>query len=234
MGIYDQPVMRLVGDRGVLVEYGDTIDPLINRKVRVMTLALREDPPRGILEVIPTYRSFLIWYDPLLTRPDELMAALSSLEARLSSIRIPPPRTVELPVCYGGEFGPDIGFVAATHGLAEEDVIRIHSEPEYLIYMIGFTPGFPFLGGLPEILATPRLKTPRTSVPAGTVGIAANQTGVYPVTSPGGWQLIGRTPLRLFDPVRKDPFLYSAGDLIRFKPISAAEYERLAGSQGGT
>ena len=130
-------------------------------------------------------------------------------------------------MCYGGKFGPDIETVENTANLCKEDVIRLHSEPEYLIYMVGFTPGFPFLGGLNEKLFTPRLKTPRMKVPKGSVGIANNQTGIYPLSSPGGWQIIGRTPLKLFAPQRKNPFLYKAGDKIKFIPISRQEYEKL-------
>jgi KipI family sensor histidine kinase inhibitor len=147
----------------------------------------------------------------------------------LADIEIPSAETIEIPVCYGGDFGPDIEFVAQTHDLTVEEVIRIHSEPEYPIYMIGFTPGFPFLGGLPEKLHTPRLETPRTVVPAGSVGIANAQTGIYPIDSPGGWQLIGKTPLKLFDLQRSNPILLKAGDALKFKPITIYEYHRLKG-----
>jgi KipI family sensor histidine kinase inhibitor len=183
--------------------------------------------PAGIIEIIPTYRSLLIVYDPLQTTPTRLKKTLISLEERLPGIEIPPPGTVEIPVCYGGEFGPDIEFVAESHEITVDEVIRLHTEPEYPIYMIGFTPGFPFLGGLPQALHTPRLETPRTLVPEGSVGIANNQTGIYPVASPGGWQLIGRTPVKLFAPERPDPFLYQAGDCIKFKTISPEEYGRI-------
>jgi len=135
---------------------------------------------------------------------------------------------VEIPVCYGGEFGPDIQFVAEHNSITTDDVVRIHSGAEYQIYMIGFTPGFPFLGGLPKKLHTPRLETPRSFVPKGSVGIANNQTGIYPLASPGGWQLIGKTPLKLFTPERSNPFIYKTGDRIKFKPISAEDYIRLA------
>ena len=226
--LLDEPRLRFVGDTGVLVEYGDAIDPEINRKVRIMTAAVDSDPPPGILEVVPTYRSLLMVYDPTQTDPRKLARALEALEERLDRIEIPPPRTVEIPVLYGGEMGPDIEFVAEHTGLTVDEVVRRHSEPSYQIYMIGFTPGFAFLGGLPDELATPRLPTPRTAVPAGSVGIANNQTGMYPVASPGGWQLIGRTPLKLFDPRREKPFLYEAGDLIQFKPITRAVYDGLA------
>ena len=227
-GLFEKARFRTAGDRGILVEYGDVIDPDVNSKVRSMAIVMDENPPAGVTEIIPTYRSLLIIYDPSVTQPARLKKTLDSLEARLDEIRIPPPRTVELPVCYGGEFGPDIDTVADTNDLAVEEVIALHCEPEYLIYMVGFTPGFPFLGGLSEKLHTPRLETPRTLVPEGSVGIANNQTGIYPIASPGGWQLIGRTPVKLFAPWRQNPFLYQAGDRLKFKPISADEYNRIA------
>jgi KipI family sensor histidine kinase inhibitor len=222
--LYEKPIFRVAGDRGVLVEYGDGIDPELNRKVRAMAIATDQASPKGLLEVIPTYRSIILIYDPSSTSPHQLESVLLSLEAHLSAIDIPLPKTVKIPVCYGGEFGPDIEFVARSNNLTEADVIRMHSNPDYQIYMVGFTPGFPYLGGLPEALHTPRLETPRTLVPAGSVGIANAQTGVYSIDSPGGWQLIGRTPLKLFDPTRTNPFLFTAGDLLKFEPISLDEY----------
>ncbi|MEW5908761.1 MAG: 5-oxoprolinase subunit PxpB [Thermodesulfobacteriota bacterium] len=230
-GLFKAAQFRIAGDSGLLVEYGDSIHPDVNHKVRSMSIILETERIHGIKEIIPTYRSILVVYNPLIITPLSLKCRLSDLENRLSEIEIPPPKRIEIPVYYGGSFGPDIGFVATTHSLSEEEVIRIHSQPDYLIYMVGFTPGFPFLGGLPDILHTPRLETPRIQVPAGSVGIANAQTGIYPVTSPGGWRLIGRTPLRLFDKNRKDPILYKAGDRIRFKPISESEYQRLAVEQ---
>ena len=230
--LYEIPRFRLAGDRGLLVEFGDGIDLAVNRKVRAAALALEDPLPAGVIEIVPTYRSLLIVYDPMRTGPSDLEHMLLRLVEKIDESRIPEPKTVEIPVCYGGEFGPDIAFVAEAHGLRLEEVVRIHSEPAYPVYMIGFTPGFPFLGGLPEALHTPRLETPRTHVPEGSVGIANAQTGVYPVASPGGWRLIGRTPLRLFAPEREDPFRYAAGDRIRFVPISPEKYHRIAAEEG--
>ena len=227
--LFKQPVFRLVGDRGLLVEYGDAIDPEINRKVRIMSMALERELPQGVIEAIPTYRSILIQYDPSHTDPEALKKALAGLEGKLGEISIPEAAVVEIPVCYGGAYGPDLDYVAQVNGLSVEQVIEIHSSRAYQIYMIGFTPGFPFLGGMDERIATPRLESPRTAVPAGSVGIANNQTGMYPVTSPGGWRLIGRTPLKLFNPDQENPFLYKAGDLIQYKPISEEEYLALGG-----
>ena len=229
MSLFGEPKLRLLGDTGILFEYGDAIDAEINRKVRSMTLAIDRNTPPGVIEVTPTYRSILIMYDPSVTGPSQLVAEMVSLESQLEEVEIPPPRIVEIPVLYGSEMGPDITFVADNAGLSVEEVIQLHTEPCYQIYMIGFTPGFAFLGGLPDALTTPRLSTPRSHVPAGSVGIANDQTGMYPVDSPGGWQLIGRTPLRLFDPLREEPFLYQAGDQIKFQGISRAEYDVLLG-----
>ena len=227
-GLFERAFFRIAGDQGLLVEYGDGIDFEVNTKVRTMAIIMKQNTPKGVIEAIPTYRSLLLVYDPSITNLAKLQKELQKLEERLEEIQISPPDTVEIPVCYGGEFGPDIEFVAETHDLSVKEVIQLHSEPEYLIYMVGFTPGFPFLGGLSEKLHTPRLETPRTFVPQGSVGIANNQTGIYPVSSPGGWQLIGRSPIKLFAPERPNPFLYQAGDHIKFKPIALEEYSRLA------
>ncbi len=228
-GLFKKPLFRIAGDRGLLVEYGDVIDPDVNNKVRSMAIIMEKESSKSVIETIPTYRSLLIIYDPAITNPTKLEKEILALEERISQIKIPPPDTVEIPVCYGGEFGPDIQFVADHNSITKDDVIRIHSGAEYQIYMIGFTPGFPFLGGLPKELYTPRLETPRSFVPERSVGIANNQTGIYPLASPGGWQLIGKTPLRLFAPEHSNPFIYKVGDRIKFKPISAEDYNRLAG-----
>jgi inhibitor of KinA len=226
--VFEKPVCRLAGDRGFLVEFGDGIDPRVNARVRAMARVLEKEKPEGILEVIPTYRSLLFIYDPEQTDPDSLYLLVEKLETSRAEMDPDTFKIVEIPVCYGGAFGPDIGNVQKASGLTQEQVIQVHAAPEYLIYMVGFTPGFAFLGGLDERLFTPRLETPRMVVPKGSVGIANNQTGMYPIASPGGWQLIGKTPRNLFAPWKKDPFLYRAGDKIKFVPISAAAYDRLA------
>ncbi|MGB6068750.1 MAG: 5-oxoprolinase subunit PxpB [Desulfomonilaceae bacterium] len=232
-GLFKKAAFRLVGDRGLLVEYGDAISPEINIKVRTMAMAIAEEKPEGVVEVIPAYRSLLIVYDPLITDPKSLEESVNLMDNRLDRLEIAPPKTVEIPVLYGGDFGPDIEFVASTHNLTVENVIKIHSWALYQIYMIGFTPGFPFLGPLPEELCTPRLETPRALVPAGSVGIANNQTGIYPVDSPGGWRLIGRTPQNLFRPSKENPFLYRTGDMIKFVQISEKEYYRILSEEKG-
>jgi KipI family sensor histidine kinase inhibitor len=230
--LYDKPRIRISGDRAVLVEYGDTIDPAVNEKVRAMAALLKRGLPEGVEAVIPAYRNLSLIYNPLVTSPEKLLSLLQRLEARLHEIEIPAPRIVEIPVLYGGEFGPDLAVVAEHSRLTVEQVIAIHVGTDYPIYMIGFTPGFCYLGGLDKRIHTPRRKTPRTLLPGGSVGIAEAQTGMYPVDSPGGWQIIGRTPLRLFAPEREAPFLYEAGDRIRFVSISAEAYERIRLKEG--
>jgi inhibitor of KinA len=225
--LYEQARIRLSGDRALLVEYGDGIDPVVNEKVRAMTALLKKNLPAGVEAVVPAYRSLSILYDPLATTTARLAEILHALEADFCAAQIAEPKVVPIPVCYGGEFGPDIGVVAEHTGLAEQEIVAVHASVDYPIYMIGFTPGFCYLGGLDRRLQTPRRKTPRTNLPAGSVGVAESQTGVYPVESPGGWQIIGQTPLRLFAPARKNPFLYEAGDRIRFVPVAEAEFRRL-------
>jgi inhibitor of KinA len=183
--------------------------------------------------VLPAYRSLAVVYDPLATTPAALETAVRRRARHLDGSDIPPPSTVEIPVCYGGDFGPDIGFVAEHNRIAVPDVIAIHTANPYHIYTIGFAPGFCYLGGLDPRLHTPRLETPRTSVPAGAVGIAEAQTGIYPLQSPGGWRLIGRTPLKLFDARRTDPFLYQAGDSLQFVAISLETYRQLHEKEAG-
>ncbi len=226
-GLFDKTKYCLAGDQGLLAEYGEGIDPDISKKVRAMARSVGKNKPKGVLEIIPTYRSLLLIYDPCLTNPYIIEHFMEKLEKRISNEDAPSSNIVEIPVCYGGDYGPDIDTVASTNNINVDEVIKIHSQSNYLIYMVGFTPGFPYLGGLSEKLFTPRLETPRLKVPKGSVGIANNQTGVYPIESPGGWQLIGQTPLNLFDPDRLNPILYQAGDKIKFTPITDYEFKKI-------
>lgn len=227
-GLYPEPVFRVAGDRGLLMELSESIELETNQKIRALCIALEKSMPLGVLEVIPTYRSIVCIYDAGKTNPDKLQQELLAVYLALENAQPLKPDVVDLPVCYGGEFGIDLNRVADHNQLSAEEVIHLHSEPLYPVYMLGFTPGFPYLGGLSDRLHTPRLATPRSLVPAGSVGIANNQTGIYPIDSPGGWQLIGRCPYTLFDPHRENPFLIKAGDLLRFRPISTEEFEELA------
>ena len=215
-----------MGDRALLVELGDGISPLVNKKVRDLFLYLKNNPVEGVVETVPGYRSLLIVYDPLKTTLSALKESLNKLQKTIGRTEIPKLRTLEIPVVYGGECGPDLNWVAEYHKLSPEEVIRLHTGTTYRVYMIGFTPGFAYMGELPDTIATPRKETPRTSVPRGSVGIAQNQTGVYPVESPGGWQIIGLTPLRLFDPAKWPPTQLEMGDRVKFFPIKEEEIAR--------
>lgn len=221
----------LTGDTSLSVEFGNEISQAINTRIRAFNIALERSDIPGIVETVPTYRSLMVHYDPGVIRYDPLVKALEGLMGQLDQIRIPPSEVLEIPVLYGGEEGPDLDFVAQHSGKTPEEVISIHTSTEYLIYMLGFTPGFTYLGGMSEEIATPRLKTPRVKIPAGSVGIAGAQTGVYPIDSPGGWQLIGRTPVHMYDPNRAKPILPEAGQYIKFRAIDRAEYDRIAAQE---
>lgn len=231
-GDYPSPKYLAAGEKALVVEFGSRIDPRINARVQSLHRALGRNPIRGVLETIPTFRSLLISYDPLLVRFEELVSRIKAVESKPPE-RSEPKTPVVIPTVYGGQFGPDIDFVARHNRISVEEVIRLHASRTYLVYMIGFTPGFPYLGGLPKELATPRLQEPRTSVPAGSVGIAGEQTGVYPVESPGGWQLIGRTALKLYDSARANPVLLEPGDSVRFERIDEAEFWKLKKAADG-
>lgn len=181
----------------------------------------------GIIETIPTYRSLMVIYDPMIIRLYELIDKLKLIVIKMDEMKLPDAKVIEIPTLYGGEYGPDIEFVANHNKILINDVIKIHTSMEYLIYMIGFTPGFPYLGGMSDEIATPRMNSPRTKIPFGSVGIAGKQTGIYPIESPGGWQLIGRTPVKLYDPYRKEPVLLNAGDYIKFIQIDEEEYKNI-------
>ena len=219
------------GDSAIAVEFGREIDLNINNQVAAMRTvieaAIDEGKIKGIVELVPTYGSLLVVYDQLAVGYAGLIEQLKILAEGLEGVEIPDREVVEIPVVYGGEYGPDLGIVAQLNSLSEDEVIKRHSEAEYPIYMLGFVAGFPYLGGMDKSIAAPRKQTPRLKIPAGSVGIAGQQTGIYSVESPGGWQIIGRTPLKLYDADREKPILLRAGQSIRFKPITEAEYEAL-------
>ena len=223
MTLYNQPEFRLMGDRSFLVELGDEISPAVNRSVQELFTGLDHHKPAGMIELVPGYRSLLVIYDPLLVSPVDLKNIIIEIHMNLDRSQLPEPRIFKIPVVYGDDFGPDLAEVAAYHHMTPEEVIRFHIQPTYRVYMIGFTPGYPYLGELPDTIATPRRKTPRTKVPRGSVGIAQKQSGIYPVDSPGGWQIIGWTPIHLFDPQRNPPSLLVMGDQVQFYTITAEE-----------
>lgn len=225
--------MRIVplGDRALLIHLGTTIDDATHQRVRAVCARLAARRVPGTIELVPAFASVAVHYEP--TRvphdgrgreqrsPYERFAdRVRVVLANVESESLPAPRMVEIPVRYGGEDGPDLEAVAAAHGLSAEDVVRLHSGATYRVYMLGFAPGFAYMGGLPDAIATPRRPEPRTTVPAGSVGIGGSQTGIYPIASPGGWQLIGRTTLRLFDAGRTPPALLAIGDVVRFRALA--------------
>lgn len=228
--IFKLPKFRMVGDTGILVQVGDNIDRETNVLVHNLVHAIELDRPAGLIEVIPAYNSLLINYDPLTSSIDDWIQMVDSNFTAPQPYILNVPRLIEIPVCYGEDFGPDMEFVAELNGLSIEDVMEIHSSVDYFVYMLGFTPGFAYLGGMDHRLFAPRLDTPRDMVFEGSVGIANTQTGIYPVSSPGGWRLIARTPLKLFTPDSELPFRYRAGDLIRFRPIDRNEFESISRS----
>ena len=229
--------MRLypLGDAAVVLEFGPGISPATHRAIAAFNAYLARQPFAGLRETVPAFTTLTVYYDPWLLsnngrhQPYERAAEIlrQRLAAAPAAEAAAATAVVEIPVCYGGAFGPDLAYVAQHAGLAPDQVVALHSGPDYLVHMIGFAPGFPYLGGLDARLATPRRPQPRALVPAGAVGIAGPQTGVYSLPTPGGWQLIGRTPRRLFDVARAEPSLLRAGQKVRFVPIAAAEFTQL-------
>lgn len=215
----------LAGDKAIVVEFGDIIDEDINRKViNLMKNIESSSLINSIYEMIPTYRSIMIIYNPLKITFNDLINSVKNIECNLKVLDKREKNIIKIPVLYGNDYGPDIDTVAKHNRLSIEEVIRLHSEAEYLVYMLGFTPGFTYLGGMNSKLETPRLDNPRVKIPEGSVGIAGKQTGVYPIESPGGWQLIGRTPIKLYNPKRENPILLKAGDYVKFTPITKDEF----------
>lgn len=224
----DYPVYPC-GDCAVTLQIGAEISEQVNREVVCALNALRKADIIGVVELVPTYTSICIHYDPVMLSYETLQRTIGQIKINLSEDNQEAPgRIVEIPVCYGGEYGPDLSFVAQHNGLTPEEVIKRHSEGEYLVYMLGFLPGFAYMGGMDASIACPRLESPRTKIPAGSVGIAGTQTGIYPLSSPGGWQLIGRTPLKMFA-IHGDQtqFALSAGDRVRFVPITEETYREM-------
>ncbi len=214
-----------LGDNAVRMLFGHDISKDINTHIRKMSLLLEKSRIDGVIEWTPTYTCITVFYNPLKISFKELCNILKKLQHKAEIEMLPPAREIIIPTCYGGKYGPDLANVAKTNNLTIDEVIEIHCSPEYLVYMLGFSPGFPYLGGMDKRIATPRLSTPRQLVKAGSVGIADVQTGIYSIDSPGGWQIIGKTPLKLFDVSNKKPFLLNAGDILRFMPITEEEFE---------
>lgn len=226
--MYATPKYLGSGELCLVVEFSDAIDMQANIRLQNLRRALERENIPGLREMVPTYRSLSIHHDPLALPREELVAKVEKALLQTSGPESSAKRILVMPVLYGGELGPDMENVMRHTGLAEEEVIRRHTSRDCYCFMLGFTPGFGYLGGMDESLETPRLTTPRVRIPAGSVGIAGKQTGAYSIDSPGGWQLIGHTPLRLFDPAAANPILIAAGDWIRFRAIDHNEYDAIA------
>ena len=215
------------GDCAITVAFRQEIREDTNRKIRYLAEKLQKANIHGLLETVPTYCSLTVYYEPLVLPRKKLEKLILHQLSTYREGTAGKKRVFEIPVCYEGEFAPDMGDVCRLTGLSREQVIALHSGTDYPIYMLGFLPGFPYLGGMDGGLECPRLDSPRTRIPPGAVGIGGKQTGIYPLASPGGWRLIGRTPAVVYDPNREKPIVYEAGDYIRFCPISVAEFHRL-------
>lgn len=223
-----KPTISPVGDRAISIDFGQVIDPTINRHIRQTIERIKELQLDGIIELVPTYCALLVEYDAMLYSYSEICNIIEpTLEEGMTNTTNELVTVVEVPTVYGGEFGPDLSFVASHNHLSEDEVISIHSGTDYLVYMLGFIPGFSYLGGMDPRIATPRLSSPRTLIPAGSVGIAGEQTGTYPSDSPGGWQIIGRTPVTMYDMSKAQAALLKAGDYVRYVPIDESEFHRI-------
>lgn len=208
------------GDSSVLIEFGKEISPEINGQITALVHLMKEQHIEGVVDMIPAFCSLLINYDPRVISYGKIrrrLEKLLKLEVRQEGGS---RQVIQIPVCYGGQYGPDLENIASHAGLSPQEVIDIHCSRDYLIYMLGFLPGFSYLGGLDERIHTSRLANPRIRIPAGSVGIGGSQTGIYPLDSPGGWQLLGMTPVKTYDPARQSPILFEAGDYIRFVPVN--------------
>ena len=227
-GLYKHARFLTAGDMAISVELGGSITPAIHRRVLALLVAIQKESLPEIIDVVPAYRSILVKYNPLKSSLSDMEKLLRLLEERLDVNPIESDeRIIELPVVYGGKYGPDLNYVAEHNLLSPKQVIQIHSNITYPVYMMGFSPGFPYLGGIPERISTPRLETPRTAIAAGSVGIADNQTGIYPTASPGGWRIIGRTPIQLFNPTANPPTVVEVGNSVRFIPISEETFKEI-------
>ncbi len=222
-----KPIIEVNGDQSFLVRLGTEISPVIHKRVKQYSQLLSEKKIEGVTSITISYTDVCVSYNPMVINYKELVKKLKSIDIENYSNTSGSVKTLSIPVCYGGNYGPDLNIVAGHNKLSPEEVIRLHSETPYLIYMLGFSPGFVYLGGLNQAIETPRKEVPRQKIEAGAVGIAGNQTGVYPISSPGGWQIIGQTPVKMFDPQRTPPVLIESGDYIKFEPISESEYKRL-------
>ena len=215
------------GESAVIVEFEDRIDPAVNARVIALADGLQAAAIAGVRDVVPTFRSVAVYFDPLRTEYDAVLAAIEREGGRSAAAGVDRRTPIRIPVCYGGDLGPDLPNVAAFAKMSEHDVVALHASRIYRVFMLGFVAGFAYMGIVDGRIAMPRHSTPRVRVPLGSVGIAGVQTGIYPAETPGGWQLIGRTPVKPFDPARAEPFLMKPGDSVQFAPIDRCDYDQL-------
>jgi inhibitor of KinA len=220
------------GDACVLLRFDERVDPLINARAVAAAAALERAALSGIRDIVPTFRTVAVHFDPLHTHYDALLDALQAASSAVPREALNPALPLRIPVCYGGDFGPDLPDVAKFAGLSEDEVVDLHGVSPYRVFMLGFMPGFAYLGPVAARIAAPRRPVPRARVAAGSVGIAGQQTGIYPTETPGGWQVIGRTPIQVFDLSRTEPCLFKAGDAVQFYPVERGQYEELARAHG--
>ncbi len=226
--MYSEPKFLPAGDLAVSVELGDEISREVNARVRALEYLIQQKALAGVVETVPSFRSLLVYYDPLVVGYEELTAALRPLVSQARPDVLPPARTVEIPCCYGGDLGFELEAAAAKLGLTREELVNLHAGADYHVYFVGFTPGLPYMTGMPDRLTIPRLETPRTRTPAGSVGIGGVQCCIYSVESPGGFWVLGRTPLRLYDPTALEPILLRAGDHVNFRSIDRSEFDAIS------
>lgn len=223
-----------LGDSAMIVQLAEDVNPIVHQRIQSLCTLLMNEPFEGFIEAVPSYNSVTVFYEPYqvyrassnesMTAFQKVSCAIRQLASAITDCDSSSHKLITIPVVYGGKLGPDLEYVAHYHQLTTDEVINIHTSQDYLVYMLGFAPGFPFLGGIDQRIATPRKKTPRQAISPGAVGIAGAQTGIYPLETPGGWQIIGQTPYNLFLPENSPPTLLQSGDKIRFKPITLDEY----------
>ena len=228
MTIWPEPRLLPCGDRALSIELGHEVDRELNARVLALEYLLQQRRVPGVGETVPSYRALLVYYDPLVIDYDTLSATLRELSARARPDVLPPARTVELPCCYEGEMGFELAAAAEKLELPPDELVRLHAGAEYYVYFVGFTPGLPYMTGMPGRLTIPRLQNPRTKTPPGSVAIGGVQCCIYSIESPGGFWVLGRTPVRLYDPGAADPILLRAGDHVRFRAVGRAEYDAIA------
>jgi len=217
------PQIRWAGDSALVMAYEQVVDVAVNTQVIRCAEAIRSEQHAGVRDVVPSYCAVTVFFDPLRTNLEALSSSLSRHGKAQMESSFTPSTPLMVPVCYGGDYGPDLHEVARFGGCSLEEVVRRHTDTVYRVYALGFVPGFAYMGRVDQRIAMPRRDTPRTSVPFGSVGIAGVQTGVYPASTPGGWRLIGRTTLKPFDPERNDPFAFKPGDQVQFVSVTADE-----------